>query len=192
LGQRIMLKRAYFLVYIVALSVTIPLFAGHASATSMVSGGNYQLQDHSNENHSNQTLDGIDLSYGTLSGSNLRDSSLIGGVFVGTDFSDANLRNTNLTGADLTNSIFGPGVNLRDANLTNAILIGVDLTGIKVQNAVFIGATFDATTILTFDPIAARMLGVPEPSPLTLVLLGLVAMTGLESGRSLRPTRVTC
>jgi hypothetical protein len=149
-----------------------------ANASPLFAGGSYQFEDHSGDNkgHKNRTLDGIDLSFGSFASSDLKNTSFIGAIFVETDFSDADLLNTNLQNVDLTDSIFSSGTNLKNANLTNAVLIGVDLTGVDFKNAIFIGATYDSTTILTFDPVGAGMVLVPELSPLTLIMLGLLIL----------------
>ena len=180
-----MLTRTSILFCIIAAAASFCLLAGQSFAAPLTAGGSYPFEDHSSENHSGEILDGIDLSYGSFDGSNLRFTSLVSGVFVETNFSGTNLRDTNFTGADLTDAIFSPAANLGDANLTNAVLIGVDLTGVNVRNAIFVGASYDATTILSFDPLAAGMVPVPELSPLTLVLLGLMALAGLKSNSPL-------
>ena len=59
-------------------------------------------------------------------------------------------------------------------------LIGINLTGVNVGNAIFVGATYDSTTILTFDPVGAGMVYVPEMSPLTLIMLGLLIFATLK------------
>jgi len=146
------------LVGLVAFTVQL---ASDANASPLVAGMSYPFEDHSGENHSNENLDGIDLSFGSFAGTNLRDSSLIAGILIQTDFSGSNLSNVNLQNADLTDAIFTSGVNLRDADLTGAVLIGIDLTGVNVRNAIFIGAFYDASTILPFDPAAAGMVAVP-------------------------------
>jgi hypothetical protein len=186
-----MLTKISILFCIVATSASISLFAGSSFAGPLTAGGSYPFEIHAGENHSGRALDGIDLSFGSFATSNLRYSSLIGGVFVETDFSGTNLRDTDFSGSDLTNAIFSPAVNLSDANLTNTVLIGVDLTGVNVRNAIFVGAAYDATTILDFDPVAAGMVPVPELSPLTLVLLGLMAMAGLRTSRPLDAARAS-
>jgi len=155
-------------------------------------GGSYQFEDHSNENHSGETLDGIDLSYGSFVGTNLRNSTLTSGAFIQTDFSNANLRGTDLAGADFTDAIFNSSANLGDANLTNSVLIGVDLTGVNVRNAIFVGASYDATTILTFDPVAAGMVPVPELSTLTLLLIGFMAMAYPKASAARDGARFAC
>jgi hypothetical protein len=146
----------------------------YAQASPLLPGGSYQNEDHSGENHSDENLDGIDLSFGSFAGTNLRDSSLTTGIFIQTDFSGSNLSNVNLQNADLTDAIFTSAVNLMDADLTGAVLIGIDLTGVNVRSAIFIGAFYDASTILPFDPVAAGMVAVPELSPLTLIMFGLL------------------
>jgi hypothetical protein len=155
------------------------LATGHASATALSAGSSYQFEDHSNEFHSGEFLDAIDLSFGSFADSNLKNSSLIAGVFVQTIFTDTNLSNVLLQNADLTDAVFTPGAILRNANLTGATLIGIDLTGVNVQNAIFIGATYDFTTVLPFDPVTAGMVLVPELSPMVLMLMGLLIMSAL-------------
>lgn len=161
-----------------------------ADASPLLAGGSYQYEDHSGENHANVNLDGIDLSFGSFAGTNLKDSSLIAGIFIQTDFSGSNLSNVNLQNADLTDAIFTSGVNLKDADLTGAILIGIDLTDVNVLNAIFIGAFYDASTILpfAFDPVAAGMVAVPELSPLTLILFGLLVLATSKHGGQRGPT----
>jgi len=88
--------------------------------------------------------------------------------------------NTNFQDADMTDAIFSSNTILKDANLSGAILIGVDMTDINVQNAIFIGAIYDSTTILPFDPVAAGMVAVPELSPLTLVMSGLMILAAMK------------
>ena len=151
-----------------------------AHASPLVAGMSYQDEDHSGENHSNQILDGIDLSFGSFASSNLRNSSFISGIFEQTDFSGSNMGGVNLQNADLTDAIFSSGTNLRDADLTSATLIGIDLTGVNVANAIFVGASYDSTTILTFDPVAAGMVYVPEMSPLTLITSGLLILAAFK------------
>ena len=85
-----------------------------------------------------------------------------------------------LQNADLTDAIFSSGTNLRDADLTSATLIGIDLTGVNVGNAIFVGASYDSTTILTFDPVAAGMVYVPEMSALILITSGLLILAALK------------
>ena len=150
----------------------------NAIASPLLAGGSYQNEDHSGENHANENLDGIDLSFGSFANSNVRNSSFIGAVFVQTDFSGANMGRVNLQNANLTDALFSSSTNLRNADLTSAVLIGIDLTGVNVGNTIFVGATYDATTILTFDPVAAGMIYVPEMSPLTLIMLGLLIFAG--------------
>jgi hypothetical protein len=146
-----------------------------AIASTLVAGMPHQFEDHSGtDNHSNELLDGIDLSFGSFAGTNLKNTSFITGVFVQTDFSGANMLNVVLQNADLTDAIFTSGTNLKNADLTGAILIGIDLTGVNVQNAIFLGAIYDASTILPFDPVAAQMVAVPELTPLTLIMFGLL------------------
>ena len=156
-----------------------------AHASTLVAGMSYQYEDHSAENHSGEILNGIDLSFGSFAGTNLKDSSFIAAVFVETDFSGSNLSNVNLQNADLTDAIFSSAVNLRDSDLSGAILVGIDLTGMNVRNAIFVGATYDSTTILSFDPVGAGMVYVPEMSPLTLIMLGLLIFATLK--RAERP-----
>jgi uncharacterized protein YjbI with pentapeptide repeats len=154
--------------------------ATSANASPLVAGGSYQNEDHSGEGHSREVLDGIDLSFGSFANTILRRSSFIAAVFEQTDFSGANLGRTNLQNADLTNATFSPGTNLRRADLTSATLIGIDLTGVDVRNAIFVGATYDSSTILPFDPVGAGMVLVPEMSPLTLIMLGLLIFAALK------------
>jgi hypothetical protein len=149
-------------------------------ASPLVAGMSYQYEDHAGQNHSNETLAGIDLSFGSFASSNLRNSSFIAAVFVETDFSGSNMGGVNLQNTNLTDAIFSSGTNLRDADLTSATLIGIDLTGVNVRNAIFVGASYDATTILTFDPVAAGMVYVPEMSPLTLIMSGLLILAALK------------
>jgi hypothetical protein len=151
-----------------------------AQALPLVAGMSYQYEDHSAENHSGEILDAIDLSFGSFAGTNLMNSSFISAVFVETNFSGSNLSNVNLQNADLTDAIFSPAVNLRDSDLSGAILVGIDLTGVNVRNAIFVGATYDSTTILTFDPVGAGMVYVPEMSPLTLIMFGLLIFAALK------------
>ena len=161
-----------------------------AHATTLVPGSSYQYEDHSGENHSNQILDRIDLSFGSFANTNLKDSSLIAGVFVQTDFSNTNLSNVNLQSADLTNATISSGVNLSDSDLTGAILIGIDLTGVNVRNAIFIGAIYDSSTVLPFDPVAAGMVPIPEMSPLLMMMLGLLVLSTLKCELRHRPTTI--
>ena len=151
-----------------------------AHASPLVAGMSYRYQDHSAENHSGETLNGIDLSFGSFAGTNLRNSSFIAAVFVETDFSGSNMAGVNLQNANLTDAVFSDATNLRNADLTSATLIGIDLTDVNVGNAVFVGATYDSTTILTFDPVGAGMVYVPEMSPLTLIMLGLLIFATLK------------
>jgi hypothetical protein len=160
-------------------------------ASPLVAGMSYQYEDHSGENHSDQILDGIDLSFGSFASSNLRISSFIAAVFVETDFSGSNMSGVNLQSANLTDAIFSSGTNLRDADLTSATLIGIDLTGVNVGNAIFVGASYDSTTILTFDPVAAGMVYVPESSPLTLITSGLLILAALKHEAPHGPKRKT-
>jgi hypothetical protein len=154
--------------------------SSEAHASPLVAGMSYQYEDHSAENHSDEILDGIDLSFGSFADTNLRNSSFIAAVFVETDFSGSNMRGVNLQNANLTDAVFSAATNLRDADLTSATLIGINLTGVNVGNAIFVGATYDSTTILTFDPVGAGMVYVPEMSPLTLIMLGLLIFATLK------------
>jgi len=177
--------RALILVFFAVAAFAIqPSSDAHASP--LVAGMSYQYEDHSAENHSGEILDGIDLSFGSFAGTNLKDSSFIAAVFVETDFSGSNLSNVNLQNADLTDAIFSSAVNLRDSDLSGANLVGIDLTGVNVRNAIFVGATYDSTTILAFDPVGAGMVYVPEMSPLTLIMLGLLIFATLKYAE--RPT----
>jgi len=158
-----------------------------ASASTISAGSFIQFEIHSNENHSSQTLDGIDLSFGSFDSTNLMSSSLIGGIFVQTIFTDANMQFVDLTNADLTDAVFNSGTILRNADLTGANLVGVDLTGVNVQNAIFIGALYDATSILPFNPVAAGMVVIPEQSPMTLMAFGLMMLATLKRPEHPRP-----
>lgn len=171
-------------VILILLGVAVFAFqpSSDVHASPLLAGMSYQYEDHSGENHSNETLDGIDLSFGSFASSNLRNSSFIAAVFVETDFSGSNMSGVNLQNADLTDAIFSSGTNLRDADLTSAILIGIDLTGVNVGNAIFVGASYDSSTILTFDPVAAGMVYVPEMSPLALITSGLLILAALKHG----------
>jgi len=151
-----------------------------AHASPLVAGMSYQYEDHSAENHSGEILNGINLSFGSFASTNLSNSSFIAAVFVETDFSGSNMRGVNLQNANLTDAVFSAATNLRDADLTSATLIGINLTGVNVGNAIFVGATYDSTTILTFDPVGAGMVYVPEMSPLTLIMLGLLIFATLK------------
>jgi uncharacterized protein YjbI with pentapeptide repeats len=151
-----------------------------AHASPLVAGMPYQFEDHSGENHSDQILDRIDLSFGSFASTNLKDSSFIAAVFVETDFSGSNMSGVNLQSANLTDAIFSSGTNLKDADLTSATLIGIDLTGVNVGNAIFVGAIYDSTTILTFDPMAMGMVYVPEMSAMTLIMSGLLILAALK------------
>lgn len=157
-----------------------------AHASPLVAGMSYQYEDHSAENHSGEILDGIDLSFGSFASTNLRNSSFIAAVFVETDFSGSNMSGVILQDANLTDAAFSTTTNLRNADLTSATLIGIDLTGVNVGNAIFVGATYDSTTILTFDPVGAGMVYVPEMSPMTLIMVGLLIFATLK--RAERPT----
>ena len=158
------------------------------ASTLLPAGSSHQFEDHSGENHSfDKILDGIDLSFGSFANTNLRNLSLIAGVFVQTDFSGANLSNVNLQNADLTDAIFSPGANLKNSDLTGANLIGIDLTGVNVQNAIFIGAIYDSSTVLPFDPVAAGMVPIPEMSPLLMMMLGLLTLSALRRELRHRP-----
>jgi hypothetical protein len=160
-----------------------------ANALSLVAGGSYQFEDHSGEpDHKNGNLDGIDLSFGSFASSDLKNTIFVGAIFVETDFSDADLLNANLQNADLTDAIFSSGTSLKNADLSGAILIGIDLTGVDVKNAIFVGATYDSTTILTFDPVAAGMVVAPELSPLTLIMFGLLVFATLKHFERRGPT----
>ena len=154
--------------------------ASDANASTLFAGGSYQFEDHSNDNHSGEILDGIDLSFGSFASSNLRNASFIAAVFEQTDFSDANLLNVDLMGADLTDAVFNSGTILKNADLSGAVLVGIDLTGVNVQNAIFIGALYDSTTILPFDPVGAGMVVIPELSPMTLMGFGLLILATLK------------
>jgi uncharacterized protein YjbI with pentapeptide repeats len=156
------------------------LSVSNAAASTIVPGSSIQFEIHSGERHRGDTLDGIDLSFGSFASSNLRDATLIGGIFVQTNFTDTNLRDADLSNADLTDAIFSSGTNLKDANLSGASLIGIDLTGVNTATANFSGATYDSTSILPFDPIAAGMVVIPEQSPMTLMLLGLVLLAATK------------
>jgi hypothetical protein len=155
-----------------------------AQATPLAAGGFYQGEDHSFENHSGQTLDAIDLSFGSLAGSNVKNSSLVGAFLEGTDFTDANLQGVDLTNAYLFNATFTPGVNLKNADLTGANLAGIDLTGVNLQNVTFTGAYYDATSVLPFDPTVQGMVYIPEISPLTMVMMGLLIFASMKDGRA--------
>jgi hypothetical protein len=154
-----------------------------AWATPLVAGGFYQFGDHSSENHSGQTLDGIDLSFGSFANSNIKNSSLVGGIFEQTDFSDANLQGADFTNANLQNATFSSGAILKNADFTGANLVGIDLTGVNVQNANFTGAYYDGTSVLPFDPVSGGMIVVPEISPLTMVMAGLLVFAGMKDER---------
>jgi hypothetical protein len=155
--------------------VALPLTA---AATPLTAGDIDRYGDHSSENHQNQTLDNIDISHGTFAGSNLKNTSLVGGVFRRTDFSNTNLQGADFTNADLLNAIFSSGANLKNANLSGANLIGVNLTGINIQGANFTGAIYNTSSTLGFDGAAAGMIAVPELSPFTLVVMGLLILAG--------------
>jgi len=155
-----------------------------AGATPLVAGGFYQFEDHSSENHSGQTLDGIDLSFGSFADSNIKNSSFIGGLFEQTDFSDANLQGVDMTNANLLNATFSSGANLKNADLAGANLVGIDLSGVNVQNTNFTGAFYDGTSVLPFDPTAEGMIAVPEISPLTMVMAGLLIFASTKEERA--------
>ena len=156
------------------------LSVSNAAASTIVPGSSIQFEIHSGENHRWDTLDGIDLSFGSFASSNLRDTTLIAGIFVETLFTDTNLRDANLSFADLTNAVFNSGTNLRDANLSFATLVGIDLTGVNTTSTIFTGATYDATSILPFDPIVEEMVAIPEQSPMTLMAVGLLIMAAMK------------
>ena len=71
--------------------------------------------------------------------------------------------------------------------MTGANLIGIDLTGVNVQNAIFIGAIYDSSTVLPFDPVAAGMVPIPEMSPLLMMMLGLLTLSALRRELRHRP-----
>jgi hypothetical protein len=154
-----------------------------AQATPMIAGGFYQFEDHSSENHSGQTLDGIDLSFGSFASSNIKNSSFVGAVFEETDFSGANLQGVDMTNANLTNATFTSSANMKNADLTGANLVGIDLTGVNLQNVTFTGAYYDGTSVLPFDPSVEGMIAVPEISPLTMVMMGLLAFASMKDDR---------
>jgi hypothetical protein len=154
------------------------------ASTLLPAGSSHQFEDHSGENHSSDlVLDGIDLSFGSFANTNLQKLSLIAGVFVQTDFSGANLSKANLQNADLTDAIFSPGTNLNNSNLTGANLIGIDLTGVNVNKTIFIGAIYDSSTVLPFDPVAREMVPVPEKSPLLMMMLGMLTLSAWPASR---------
>jgi len=174
-------------VLLVGLALFASQPASDASASTIIAGSFIQFEIHSNENHSFQTLDGIDLSFGSFDSTNLMSSSLIAGIFVQTIFTNANMQDVDLTDADLTDAVFNSGTILRNADLTGANLVGIDLTGVNVQNAIFIGALYDATSILPFDPVAAGLVLIPEQSPITLMAFGLMMLATLKRPEHPRP-----
>ena len=169
--------RCLLLVASVGISLLVAL---NAVATTLTPGGFQQREDHSNENHSNEFLNGIDLSGGSLALSNVKNTSFVGGFFVGTDLSGANLQWVDFSGADLRNAIFSPDTNLKNGDLSGATLYGIDLTGVNIAGVDFTGAFYNGTETLLFDPVAAGMILAPEPSPLTMILAGLIGLAVLR------------
>lgn len=146
-----------------------------ASASPLVAGADHSGENHQNEVHAFQVLDGI-----ILANANLRNTDFARTSFVDAIFTDAMLRDARFGSANLARVLFG-GANVRDASFFGANLIGADLSGVVQANrATWTLATYSLSTLLPagFDPNAAGMIFVPEPSPasmLTLMSLGLFA-----------------
>jgi uncharacterized protein YjbI with pentapeptide repeats len=122
------------------------------------------------------TLVGADLSerrleFANLHGQALANINLTRSILTGADLSDCDLSNavlfdTDLTGCDLSRANF-QGADLRYALLVWAKLHGADLREAQLANVRLREARFDASTRWPkdFDPVAARAILEPEPSP---------------------------
>ena len=122
-------------------------------------------------------LDGADLSNANLLFANLTGASLTGVTLAGTTLRSSNLSATNFSGTDFANA------DLRGANLGGASLTGADLSAVNADASTnYNGATYDwGTQFATgFDPVAAGMILVPEPTSFAMLLLGLAALAARQ------------
>ena len=128
-----------------------------------------------------------------LSGANFRNSDFSysfgkGGLYLagGADFTNAKIMNADIgagTGSNFTNVDF-TGSEM-SGDFTNAIFVAADLSGTwDLEYGVFTGATYSGGSLSNrtlfptgFDPIAAGMVLVPEPSTAILVTLGLIGIS---------------
>lgn len=163
--------------------VLLAVAVGPAGAASFGPGTVHQNEIHSpNDDHQDEDLSGFDLSFTTFASSDLR----------GVIFTGATLFQTNFTNADLRGVTFSAGMNMNGAILNGADIRGRDLSGVSLLGAdlrnitsnggtKFTGALFDGNTQYDagFDPLAAGMVSVPEPTPAALALLGMAGLAWL-------------
>ena len=141
-----------------------------------------------------------DFSHAILRGADLSGGYGVSAIFVDADLTGANLSASNsfednFTGANLTNATLDTyldgvpfaGANLHGANFAGADLyttsfVNTDLSGanfsaaVRFNQAIFGSTLYDSSTVFPsgFNPAAAGLILVPEPS--TLVLLGVGAV----------------
>ena len=189
--------------FLMALGLLLVLLLGSGSAVGapLAAFADHSGEDHSFDSlkHKNEYLEGIILSGADLTQTNFMNATLRGAIMISAILTDANLMNADLTGADLTNALMS-GVNAKNADFTNAtldgvffptgdiknaIFIGASLLGadlsslINADKAIFVGAVYDAATLLAPGMDTSFMTLVPEPSPAILLLFGLC---GLQAG----------
>ena len=104
---------------------------------------------------------------------------------IGSDFFDADLRGVDLSGLDFNRSGLA-SADLRGANLRGTQLdVFVNIEGIIVDETTIFDS--DTTFPENYDPVAAGMTFVPEPSSLAMASLALFSVTIAVSRRKWRP-----
>ena len=135
----------------------------------------------------------VDLSGANLIGVVLSDAIATGANLSDTVLAAADLTRAALSNADLSGSIFGSAYSGVNVALTGANLRGANLSGVTGLAFVTGAPYYDASTnwsgawadsgSLPFDPVAAGWTFIPEPSSVSLLAFGLIALSAQRRWR---------